>query len=68
MSIVRLFTVFMTLKTFFQNVSKDVVQTLPQPRQLREVQAPLKVSCKKLLVTRNTKASKKRNGLIMLTW
>ena len=68
MSIVRLFTVFMTLKTFFQNVSKDVVQTLPQPRQLREVQAPLKVSLKKLLVTRNTKASKKRNGLIMLTW
>ena len=68
MSIVRLFTVFMTLKTFFQNVSKDVVQTLPQPRQLREVQAPLKVSWKKLLVTRNTKASKKRNGLIMLTW
>ena len=68
MSIVRLFTVFMTLKTFFQNVSKDVVQTLPQPRQLREVQAPLKVSWKKLLVTRSTKASKKRNGLIMLTW
>ena len=68
MSIVRLFTVFMTLKTFFQNMSKNVVQTLPQPRQLREVQAPLKVFCKKLLVTRNTKAGKKRNGLIMLSW
>ena len=41
--ILCLFTVFMTLKTFskyFQNALIEFVQTLPQPRQLRDVQAP----------------------------
>ena len=46
----------------------ELVQTLPQPRQLREVQAPWSYFWKKLLLPRNTKASKKRNGLIMFPW
>ena len=53
---------------FFQNARIEFVQTLPQPRQLREVQAPSAISEKKLLVPRNTKASKKHNGVIMLPW
>ena len=43
---------------YFQNALIEFVQTLPQPRQLKEVQAPLSDFWKKLLVPRNTKASK----------
>ena len=53
---------------YLKNALIEFVQTLPQMRQLWQVQTSLSNFLKKLLVQRNKKINKKRNGVVTLLW
>ena len=66
------FTVFMILKTAFQNISKTLSQNFfklchNEGNYGRYILLKA-ISSKTLLEQRNTKINEKRNGVIMLPW